>query len=186
MKSSVQIFSLLFVVLFGGFANAQAPPENRDLPNFAIVNEQVWRGAQPTAAGIKQLAARGVKTIVNLRGADERALTEAEWAREANVNFINIPLENWFRPKDDEIEKILAVINDSQNQPVFVHCRRGADRTGTVIAAYRISHDDWTAEAAEDEAKHFGFGWWQIRMRDFIKDYYRDLHKQPAANQRND
>ena len=119
----------------------------------------------------------GVKTIIDLRGADKLAEKEKTWARNAGMNFINQPLNNWFEPKDAKIEEIEKLINSPENQPVFVHCQRGADRTGTVIAIYRITHDGWTAKQANAEAKKFNFGWWQFWMKDYINDYYRDFKK---------
>jgi protein tyrosine/serine phosphatase len=65
------------------------------------------------------------------------------------------------------------VISANENQPVFVHCRRGSDRTGTIIAIYRIEHDGWTSEKATSEAKRYGLGLWQLGMKDYISDYYR-------------
>lgn len=176
MKTNLRYFTLLFVIAFAQFAAAQIA--DKDLPNFHQVNDNLYRGAQPTKAGILELKKIGIKTIIDLRGADEKAEVEENWAQSAGIKFINIPLNNWFGPKDAKIEKILAAINNAENQPVFVHCKRGADRTGTVIGVYRIAHDGWTAKQVNDEAKDFGFGWWQIWMKDFINDYYRDFKKQ--------
>ncbi len=176
MKFTAKCFSILFVFAFFNFSYAQKAVENKNLPNFHQVNENLYRGGQPTEEGIKQLAGQ-VKTIVYLRGLDEREKTEEKWAKASNIGFKSFPLSNWFSPKDSQIKDILAFINDPQNQPVFVHCQRGADRTGTVIAVYRISHDGKTAKEAIDEAKKFHLGWWQFWMKDFIKDYYRDFKK---------
>lgn len=176
MRLNLKYFALLFVITFAQVAQAQIA--DKDLPNFHQVNENLYRGAQPSQAGIVQLKQIGVKTIISLRGADENSEIEGNWAQSSGIKFINIPLNNWFGPKDEKIEKILASINNAENQPVFVHCKRGADRTGTVIAVYRITHDGWTAKRANVEAKERGFGWWQVWMKDFIKDYYRDFKKQ--------
>ncbi len=56
---------------------------------------------------------------------------------------------------------------DSQ-WPVFVHCKRGADRTGTVIACYRINHDHWQNQKALTEAKYLGMSRLETAMRHFI------------------
>jgi protein tyrosine/serine phosphatase len=90
------------------------------------------------------------------------------------MTIINFPLGNWSRPDAKEIDAIVAAIGSTADQPVFVHCKRGSDRTGTVIAVYRMTHDRWTPTQASDEAKQFGLGWWQTGMRNFIDDYYRD------------
>jgi protein tyrosine/serine phosphatase len=93
------------------------------------------------------------------------------------MKFFNPHLSNWFAPKTSDIEKVLEIIQNPENQPVFIHCKRGADRTGTVVAVYRMKYENWTDKQANKEAKEFGLGWWQIWMKDYIHDYYRDLKK---------
>ncbi len=177
MNSVIRYFALstVFVLCFGNYSSGQVV--KRNLSNFAQINANLYRGAQPSEAGVKELAQIGVKTIINLRGADEHSKAEEIWARNAGIKVISFDLSNWFEPKTSEIEKIIADIERTGNQPVFVHCKRGADRTGTVIAVYRITHDNWTAQRANDEAKTYGFGWWQIPMKHFISEYYEDFIK---------
>lgn len=181
MKLRIKYFPLLLIIVLslGGLAHGQKKSSSEDLPNFSKVNENLYRGGQPSQNGVKKLKEDfKIKTIIYLRGADERAEIEKKWSEAAGIKFINVSLNNWFGPKDAQIEKALQEINRTENQPVFVHCQRGADRTGTVIAVYRITHDGWTARAATEEAEIFHFGWWQIWMKDYIKDYYRDFKKQ--------
>ena len=83
------------------------------------------------------------------------------------------------------VERALAIINDPANQPVFVHCKHGADRTGTVVAIYRITHDGWSSEQALHEAKKYGLSWIQFGMKDFIKDYVRDHSKERTGREHN-
>lgn len=167
------VFLLLALSLcLSAFGQSTSSPKN--LPNLFKVNETLYRGGQPTEAGIKQLAVMGIKTVIDLRDNDGRAKREESWAKAAGLNFINVPLSNIFGPKDAKIDDILKQIDLADNQPVFVHCKRGSDRTGTVIAVYRISHDSWTGDQATAEAKKFGLGWWQFWMKDYIEDYYRD------------
>ncbi len=169
-------FLMIFALYFGSSVNGQTKSATKDLPNFSQVNEQIYRGGQPTEAGIKKLKQDfNIKTVINLRGADERAKREESWAKQAGINFINVPQHNWFGPKDEKIEKIFSLINAAENQPVFIHCKRGSDRTGTIIAVYRITHDGFTAKQANEEAGKFGFGWWQFWMKDYIDDYYKEF-----------
>ncbi len=149
--------------------------KDKDLPNFHQINENLFRGGQPTAEGIKQLAERGVKTIITFRDMREKIRREKEIAEEHGLQFIHLHLSNWFAAKDDEIHKIVEVITNPENQPVFFHCKRGADRTGTVAAVYRMLHEGWTAREANHEAKKHGIGWWQVWMKDYIKDYYKRM-----------
>lgn len=172
------LFLLIIAFIFSQPAHPQKDSSERDLPNFYVVNTNLFRGGQPTEAGVKRLARMGVKTIIDLRGADENSKREASWAQNAGIKFIGVNLDNWKRPKDADIEQVIQYINAPENQPIFVHCKRGADRTGTVIAVYRITRDGWTAREANEEAKKFGFGWWQFWMKDYINDYYRDFKKE--------
>ncbi|HYO63930.1 MAG TPA: tyrosine-protein phosphatase [Pyrinomonadaceae bacterium] len=145
----------------------------RELPNFQRVNERLYRGGQPTERGLRRLAALGVRTVVNLRADDERARREGEQARALGLRYFNFPLERIGRPDADRIAELLALVRAPEHQPVFVHCQRGADRTGMVVAAYRIAHDDWTAVEATREAKRLGLRFWQRGMKDFIQDFDR-------------
>jgi len=175
MNSRVRHLTALVVLTLSitAYAAGQTQTANKDLPNFFRVSSNIYRGGQPTAEGIRQLAKMGIKTIVDLRDTGE-ARTEAKWASSAGIRFINVPLGSWFRPKDPDVARVLAVIDSKPDQPVFIHCKRGADRTGTMIAVYRISHDAWTADKAIAEAKQFALGWWQFWMKDYIRDYYRE------------
>ncbi|MEO6393156.1 MAG: tyrosine-protein phosphatase [Pyrinomonadaceae bacterium] len=152
-------------------AAAQQPTPSRSLPNFHQVNSNLYRSGQPMDHGFAELAHVGIKTIVNLRDDDDRALSEEKQVTAAGMQYFNLPLSNLKHPNAAQLEKILAVINDPQNQPVLVHCKRGADRTGTIIACYRIAHDGWTGDAALKEAKSYGLGWWQFSMKGFIEEY---------------
>lgn len=145
------------------------------LPNFHRINENLYRGGQPTAEGIKQLADLGIKTIINFRDARENVLREKEHAQNHGLRFINLHLSNWFASKDEEIHAIIEVIKNPEHYPVFIHCKRGADRTGTVVAVYRMLHEGWTDKEANREAKQHGIGWWQVWMKDYIKDYYKRM-----------
>ena len=156
-----------------------------ELPNFHQVNARLYRGGQPKAGGLKRLAALGVKSVINLRGDDKHAGEEEREAKLLGMKFINLPLSLGGRPSREQIAHALSLIDAPENQPVFIHCHKGADRTGVVVAAYRITHDHWTAQEAQREADRYGMGWWQHGKKDFISDYFRDEGAAPrtGANQ---
>lgn len=171
--SKFNLLGVMLVLLAVVTGAAQHESQEKLLPNFHQVNENLYRGAQPLPGGIKRLAALGIRTIVNLRGEDEKMRAEGEEARAAGLRYVSVPMSGLKRPTDEQVEEVLAVINQPENWPVFVHCHHGADRTGTIIAVYRISHDGWSAKEAKKEAKRYGFSWIQFRMKDYIEDYER-------------
>jgi len=163
------------------FVSAAHPDQRHaELANFHQVNEQLYRGAQPKGDGVRQLAAMGIKTIVNLRGENDRTQEEASLARQLGLRYYNVKMRDMSRPTDEQVNQVLAIINAPENRPVFVHCRRGADRTGVVIACYRIAHDGWSLKQASQEAKHYGLSWTQFGMKDYIEDFY-SRHKQATG-----
>jgi tyrosine-protein phosphatase SIW14 len=170
---SVRYLSFAVALFLTSVVVAQTSFKSKELPNFHQVNEYLYRGAQPQDGGIKKLAQLGIKTIINLRDDDERARAEEAEAHALGLSYFNVPLPDFNRPDDKTIKQILALIAVPENQPVFLHCKRGADRTGTVVAIYRIEHDGWDSERAKAEAKQYGLGFWQIEMKDYIHDYYQ-------------
>ena len=173
MTKTCSIGLVLSALLLIAATTASAQKQD-DFPNFARVNERLYRGGQPRKDSIKKLADLGVKTIINLRDDDENAKTEAQEAQAAGLHYFNLPFSRIGRPNDTEIERVLSLIDAKENGVVFVHCHKGEDRTGMIIALYRISRDGWTDHDAIEEAKRFGMKFWQVKMRDYISDYYRD------------
>ena len=175
---SVVVLALLCAPTF-----TQEDLRQNELPNFHKVNDAVYRGGQPKIGGLERLRQLGIKTVINLRDDDSRAKQEEVDAHRAGLQYFNFPFERLGRPKDDEMAQVLSVINNPANQPVFVHCRHGADRTGVVIAIYRITYDGWTGDEAKAEAKRYGLKPWQLRMKRYIRTFYKrqDKQKQPAG-----
>ena len=180
------ITASLSIFMLASAASSQSDEaRTKELPNFHQVNQGLYRGAQPREGGFQELATRGIKTILNLRAADERERSEAVEASAAGLGYFNIAMEGLDRPTHEQMESALKIINDPANQPVFVHCKRGADRTGMVIAIYRITRDGWSVEDALREAKRYGLSFFQFRMKDYIKDYGRDHTARPTGENRN-
>lgn len=176
---------LMIVVMATACASTPVGPlASGGVRNFDQVNRDLSRGAQPTAAGVAALAQLHVATIVNLRpeNEDRRAFSaEKSAADRLNITDVPVPLDNWKAPSADQVRQVLAIISDPAKQPVFVHCQRGADRTGTVIAIYRIVHDCWTADRAIQEAREHGMGWWQLPMKRFIRQWYWTMQTRPCT-----
>ncbi|MBI4909162.1 MAG: tyrosine-protein phosphatase [Acidobacteria bacterium] len=144
-------------------------PKLAGVPNFWKVNEGVYRGGQPTTEGFKSLAGLGVKTVINLRRISEHSQSDEENAVRANgMRYVSVPMKGLAAPTNEQIYKILAILGNAAAAPVFIHCKRGADRTGTVIACYRISHDSWENRKALSEARSLGMRWFERAMQRFV------------------
>lgn len=145
-------------------------PAAHGIANFGRVNATLWRGAQPDETGFENLKKLGVTTIINLRMTDDVVAGEQAAAHRLGLRYINVPLPGLSAPDRADVARILALIAQEPG-PVFVHCEHGADRTGTIVACYRISHDHWTAEQALAEAKLYGISFWEFGMKRFVRNY---------------
>ncbi len=166
-----------FVYTASGLA-AVVPPT--PLKNFQEVENSVYRGAQPDRAGFRALAQLGVHTIIDLRGSGDRSDRESQIVSGLGMKYVSFPLDGYKAPTADQVAKLLAIMEDASSGPVFIHCRRGADRTGTILAAYRIQHDHWENQKALDEAKTMKMASSEHAMRDFILSF---KPAEPAVSQ---
>ena len=122
------------------------------LPNLYRVSADLYRGAQPKAEGLKELKKLGIRTVVDLR---ESSGNQARLA-ELGLVYKRIPMTAFF-VKDDDVVRFLQIVGDPGNTPIFVHCQRGADRTGLMCAVYRIAIQGWTKDEAIAEMTQGGF-----------------------------
>jgi tyrosine-protein phosphatase SIW14 len=153
-------------------ASAWAHSQNDNLPNFQKVDDHVYRGAQPTDSGFKDLAQLGIKTIVDLRDIGEHSqANEEKIVTGLGMRYVSIPMHGLSTPKGDKVAAVQALFNDTTSGPVFVHCKRGADRTGMVVAVYRISHDQWDNKKALTEAKSYGMSFFERAIQSYVMNY---------------
>jgi protein tyrosine/serine phosphatase len=145
--------------------------EATGIKNFAKVDDHVYRGGQPSSEGWKYLASTGIKVVIDLRAADGLAKKEEQEVTAAGMKFINVPMTGLTPPTEAQIVRILAILEDANSGPVFVHCMRGADRTGAVIAAYHINHDKWDNERALKDAKAHHMSFFEIPRQGFIRSF---------------
>ncbi len=144
------------------------PMHVRGLPNLYQVSSDLYRGAQPTAEGLQELKKLGIKTVIDLR---ESSGNQAKLA-ELGIACERIPMTAFY-VKDDEVVRFLQIVGDPAHAPVFVHCRRGADRTGLMCAAYRLALQGWTKDRAIAEMTQGGFRF--NRGYQNVVNYLRDV-----------
>ncbi len=141
------------------------------LSNVGRVSPGIFRGAQPTKEGYATLKMMGVKTVINLR----TSMSENKAVEAAGMRSIEVPMEMSTDQLKTKVDRVVALMADSANQPVFVHCRHGQDRTGIVVAAYRMKVEGWRLADAEAEMQAFGFNDIWINFKKFIRRYGEQL-----------
>jgi tyrosine-protein phosphatase SIW14 len=139
--------------------------------NFQKVDDHVYRGAQPTAQGFRNLNKLGIKLVIDLREPGDRSSLESNMVTAAGMKYISVPMYGMARPSNESVQKVLTLLEDNSSGPVFVHCKRGADRTGGVIACYRIEHDGWKNDKALVEARSMGMSWFQKAIQSYVLKY---------------
>src|SRR5665213_2752007 len=122
------------VLSSAGFAAPSATPSPRGVGNFQRVDDHVFRGAQPTHEGFTNLSKLGIQTVIDLREPGDRSTTERKWVTDAGMRYVSVPMYGMTTPSNASVLKVLELLEDRGTGPVFVHCKRGADRTGGVIA----------------------------------------------------
>jgi tyrosine-protein phosphatase SIW14 len=163
-------------------SSAPAKLSRIHIDNFGQINDNYYRGAQPDARDYADLAAIGIKTVIDLTQ-DGRDDEQAQVER-ADMKFYRIPLTTSERSADVAVAKFLKLVNDPANQPVYVHCQGGRHRTGVMTAVYRMTHDGWTADQAYAEMKqhHFERLLGHPALKRFVYDYYSNLDRLRIAD----
>ena len=144
------------------------------IKNFGQINENYYRGAQPEGQDYNDLAALGVKTVINLIN-DEKG-EEVASVQRMGMKYVHIPMTTGTPPTSDQIKQFLSLVEDPAQQPVFVHCVGGKHRTGVMTAVYRMTEDGWNSDQAFREMKQYKFGadFMHPEFKDFVYHYQPD------------
>lgn len=160
--------SLLYAVVFLGGGLLFSLPSEGAIPNFHEVEEGFFRGGQPKEEEIKALRSLGIRTVISLRDEEDVIQWEKEVVEKNGMTFISIPL-NWKRtPTQEEAHTFLSTVAGAERRPLFVHCQEGRDRSGTMVALYRIAAQGVSVEEAYREAKVLGLREAAFPLRQFI------------------
>jgi tyrosine-protein phosphatase SIW14 len=177
------VTALAFSFAAGSFAQTTIGPAHPRIviENFGRINDNYYRGAQPRGQDYADLAAMGIKTVIDLTRDGDRG--EPAAVAGAGMRFFRIPLTTTSRPADQAVVEFLKLVSDPANYPVYVHCQGGRHRTGAMTAIYRLIHDEWTAERAYQEMLkyEFGRGFGHGALKAFVYDYYNKLKQTAAA-----
>ena len=151
----------------------------RGIPNAGKVSDLLYRGAQPHALGYEQLKDLGVNIVVDLRNtgstSPERIMVEG-----LGMRYVSLATSAFFGPSDAEVASFLILIRDNPQRKIFVHCYFGDDRTGVMIAAYRMAEQHWTADQAYNEMRSFHFHSYLVLMGHYVKAFPTNFAVSPA------
>jgi tyrosine-protein phosphatase SIW14 len=156
------------------YVTAVHAAESSPIRRFSQISPTLYRGAQPDRAGFTFLRDMGIRTVVSFRNdASERTLVES-----LGMRFVHIPVT--FRVFGGDMprqaaERFLSVVDDPAGGPVFVHCKRGADRTGAFVGLYRVVRQGWNLDRAYDEARDIGMRWWYPAVKGELAELAREL-----------
>ena len=142
------------------------------IKNFGQMDARFYRGAQPKENDYKDLAALGIKTVIDLQA--EPKAYEKSMVESLGMHYINIPMIGKKYPTEEATRMFLKVANDPDTGKFFVHCAGGRHRTGAMGAVYRYQFYDWNFEQVYAEMKQYDFytSWGHGAFKDFVKDYY--------------
>jgi tyrosine-protein phosphatase SIW14 len=172
------VIALSLVFPAAGFAGGRSSATvvagaTTHIDNFGRVDATYYRGSQPEGRDYADLAALGVKTIINLTSddaeADEQAMTE-----QAGMRYVHIPMTTHRPPTEAQLTEFLRLVSDPAGQPVYVHCVGGRHRTGVMTAVYRIAVQRWSADQAFKEMKQYRFGadFLHSEFKNFVYAYH--------------
>ena len=158
------------------FAGGSAPPsdpgrESIPIENFHEITPGLYRGARPGPEGLRAMRDQlGVRTIINLEDSKSAIQEDRESSEALGLEWHSIPLNVLKRPKDADIDQVLALLASPGARPAYIHCKAGRDRTGLLVALHRYFADGWRAEDAYNEALKFGFRSQFKALREYFEE----------------
>jgi tyrosine-protein phosphatase SIW14 len=147
-------------------------PSPRGIPNFGQVTPLLFRGGQPTTDGYRELKQMGVEVVVSFRHETGENTLERRAVEALGMRFVNMPWHAWDTPTDDQVGRFFMLLAANRQTKIFIHCQQGRDRTGVMMALYRIAVDHWCADSAVAEMNayhyhHFFFPKLEVYVENF-------------------
>lgn len=148
------------------------------IDNFGRISDNFYRGAQPKGQDYSDLAALGIKTVVNLTS-DDSDVNEKAMVEKAGMKYIQIPMTTHEPPTPAKISQFLNLVSAPESTPIYLHCVGGKHRTGVMTALYRMTDEGWTADQAFQEMKQYKFGadFLHKEFKNFVYSYYTTMAK---------
>ena len=183
-KSSLTVIATLALV-FSFSVLSFAKSNKSDFPNIKISNfgqmdQNFYRGARPKPEDFRNLAALGIKTVIDLT--DNSRDREQPAVEAAGMRYVNIPIVDKESPSADQISAFLKVANNPATGKFYVHCAGGRHRTGIMGTVYRFNHDHWNFDQAYAEMKQYDFytSNGHGKQLEFVQAYWQQIQAKQA------
>ena len=165
---------LALVAISFGQSTDKAKSANIKIKNFGQMDERFFRGGQPKESDYKDLAALGVKTVIDLQ--TDTTDYEKRDVEALGMRYVNIPMSDTKYPPSAQIEQFLKLVDDPGTGKFFVHCAGGRHRTGVMGAVYRFNKYNWNFDQVYSEMKNYDFytRWGHGDMKKFVEEYGRN------------
>jgi len=151
------------------------------LPNMGRVTETLYRGGKPRGQGYDQLQEMKIDIVVDLNTSSKNVEREKTETESRGMRYVSLPWSPRSLPADNQVAEFLRLIRENPPKKIFVHCKRGADRTGVIVAIFRIARQGWTPEQALAEMERFKFhGLWYRQMKRYVRQFPAKLKANPA------
>jgi protein tyrosine/serine phosphatase len=181
-RSNILAGLLVAATLLSGADVAWSQPADPllGLPNFGRVTDMLYRGAQPASPGFSALQAMGVGIVVNFRNEPGEIAHERREVESRGIKYVSIPWSGYDEPSNAQVVQFLDLVRANPELKIFVHCQRGADRTGVMIAAYRIAVEHKTVAEAVSEMHQFHYAqFWLPHLQRYVYSIPKLLQDDP-------
>jgi protein tyrosine/serine phosphatase len=159
---------------------------DEDICNFHQVDADLYRGGRPRRSAYPKLMELGIRTIISLEEPEfaerERAAVEElnqDLKPEERIDFISFPIDQTEIATDavphEQLRDLFQQMQKAR-KPIFIHCYHGKDRTGAIVALYRMLRREKSFEEATEEALHYRLSQHDVGVQNTI-DRYRNPKK---------
>ena len=190
IKSNRSYLSVLFAVVALILASSvtaftqetsKADVSKVSIKNFGQMDDRFFRGGQPKQDEYPELAALGIRTVIDLQ--DDPTTYEKQSVEALGMKYINIPMSDKDYPESAKIDQFLKLVNDPTTGKFYVHCAGGRHRTGVMGAVYRFNHYNWNYDQVYAEMKKYDFytRWGHGDMKKFVQDYAVSFQNKQAS-----
>jgi tyrosine-protein phosphatase SIW14 len=157
------------------------PQKLAGVRNFGEVTPTLYRGGQPSESGFRELAKLGVRVVVNLRPGERQSEAERETVASLGMQYVWLPW-NCRHPSNQTVAEFLRLVHDKPGTKIFVHCHHGVDRTGLLVATYRMAEEDCTSAQALKEMRAYHFSLAHRTWCHALESYARNFPTQLATD----